>query len=134
MKNAIFEHLIKFDDIYFISKLIKNINKNFELVYNLKTERYLIVDANKKQICITFDHYPDSRVLDKLEQTKVENANKLFKEIETHNQKLEEQKNQSLQDLAYNQLNEVVNFATKTTYDLSQNQIRKIINTEVNYD
>ena len=58
----------------------------------------------------------------------------LFKEIETYNQKLEEQKNQSLQDLAYNQLNEVVNFATKTTYDLSQNQIRKIINTEVNYD
>ena len=134
MKNAFFKNLIKFNDIYFISEIIKEENKNYELFYNKLSKQYVIIDNSKKQTCITFNHYPDHRVLDKLDKTKIENARKLFKEIELNNQKIEQEKFATMQDLATSQLEEIISFASKTTCDLSKQQIKKIINTGVDYD
>lgn len=131
MKNAFFNELIKFNDVYFIHSLIKQINANYELYYNKNKMRYEVHDTSKpllNSLCVTTKNYPDQRLIDKLQETRIENIENIIKNIEIHNNKLEFEKQNKITSLAKEQLTEVIKYATqKPETTLSQASIRNII-------
>ena len=123
--------MVKFSDIYFIHSLIKQINANYELYYNKNKMRYEVHDTSKpllNSLCVTTKNYPDQRLIDKLQETRIENIENIIKNIEIHNNKLEFEKQNKIISLAKDQLTEVIKYATqKPETTLSQASIRNII-------
>ncbi len=134
MKNAVFSNLIEFEDIYFISQIIKKINNNYRLYFNTKENRYEVHDISKPRalsLCLASKIYPDERMILKLIKTRKENMNKLFRQIENENAKVLENHQCKICNIAKDQLSEVINYSlTKPTHDLSKEEIKKIINNE----
>jgi len=123
------KNLTLINDIFFISEQIKKINKNYRLFYNKNNNKYEVHNINNKEsFVISFDSYPNQNLIKKLKETSKENFEKLFKEIELYNKKLEEDKEQAKIDCAKNQLSEIFNYAEKSpTQNLSSKEIKKII-------
>ena len=106
-----FKNLISVNDIFFISEDLKKINKNFKLFFNTLHSRYEIHDISKhNSFVLSYNRYPDRKLITKLYQTKKENMVKLFQEIEKHNEKLEIDKQNKLIDESKQKLNEFVKF------------------------
>ena len=86
-------------DTYFISQRIKEIDKDYFIVFNTKTKHFEV--HNKRQApstyCIGLPFLElDERCLDKINETRVENIKKLLSEIEKQNQKIEEQNQKNM--------------------------------------
>jgi len=126
------KYLQKVNDVYFISSQIKEINPDLDLYFNISKNRYEL--HNRKEnpsLCLTFFHYPDYRLIEKLIKTSKDNINSLIKEIDQNNQKLELNKESNLLSKAQDQLKEVFKYAEKQgNENLSLNQIRTILGNE----
>ncbi len=76
-------------DPFNINKRIKQLNKNYYVVYNLQTKKYEIHNsAHKNSYCITVPYNQlDYRTIKVLKES--ENPTKIFEEIEKHNNVLD---------------------------------------------
>lgn len=117
------------NDIFFISERIKEINENYKLFYNKKLKRYEVHDfSNMLTLCVTYNKYPNDKLIKKLTLTKKENARRYIKEIEAENQKLEKENEMKILNNSLDKLNEVFHYAElNSTSDLSKEQIKYII-------
>lgn len=89
------------NDMFNISKRIKRINKNYCLVFNLKTKNYELYFKNgfsfERELVLNFD-FLDFRTIKKVIETRTRNLEKLIKKIEEENKKLEEKNIENLKD------------------------------------
>lgn len=79
-------------DNYFIAQRIKEIDYNYYIVFNTARKKFEI--HNKSQgnntYCLTVPYSTlDARTLDFVNETKIENIQKLMEKIEKNNKKLE---------------------------------------------
>ena len=123
------EYLEKVFDLLFLYKRVKEINPNFELCKNLKTGRFEVHNFSnfKDSLVITAPNL-DARLIDKLKETSADNAHKLFKRLDEENQKNEQKNLDNLVEDASNKLNEIAKYSFYKNEDLTEEQIKKIIN------
>jgi len=85
-------------DLYNISGRLKEIDKGYFIVYNTKKEKYEIHNAFNKRgtYCFTSPYKSlDNRTYDYCLKTRIENSDKLIREMEKQNENKEKQKNNS---------------------------------------
>lgn len=116
--------LIKiFQDVFDITNRIKEIDDGYYAVYNTTKSQYEI--HNKKQkfntFCITCDYGLDSRVIDKLRKTRIENLHKILAEMEAQNEMLEKQSKKAITDEASWKVREMFDYANKKEQDCDFN-------------
>jgi len=86
-------------DNFFIAERLKEIDKNYFLVFNSKSKKFEVHHKGQHEntFCLSLPFAElDNRTLDLVQKTRVENINKLIEEIEKENQKLETQKNKEI--------------------------------------
>ena len=122
--------LVEVKDMFFLYKRIKKINPNYVLLFNLKTKKYEVHDMLNRfdSKCLTISHNDLNAKLEyKLFVSRRENMKKLFLEIEENNKKLENREiNLALEKAKY-KTGEILRFANNSSRDLSQNEIKNII-------
>jgi len=78
-------------DLFNISKRIKKIDGGYFIAYSYKMRRFEVHNSRQRGgsfcLAVPFDRL-DARVLDLVKQTKSENADKIFKKIESDNERL----------------------------------------------
>lgn len=123
-----YSNLVKVNDVYFISEQIKLIDNNYELYYDYKTRKYIVLDKYLNEIVLSSEEYPSYQTIKRLHITKRENFLKLLNEIEENNLKIEESNNKRLFDKANEQITELVNYTNQKGYiDLTNTEVREII-------
>lgn len=83
------------NDCFNIAKRLKSIDKNYYIVFNKKLSRFEIHYKrllNSLELILPFERL-DKRTLDYVLRTRIENREKLIKEIDEYNEKLEKKKN-----------------------------------------
>lgn len=80
----------KYNDIFFTDKKIKHINSGYRLYFNEKNKKFYIINIHKNnEICYEFD-----TILKDIENilrfSNICNINKIIKNIEINNKKLED--------------------------------------------
>lgn len=79
------------NDVYFVLERLKEIDKKYLIFYNAKRKVFEI--HNKGQIggsyCLTVPYKTlDSRTIDLVKKTRVENSKKIFAEIDAENERI----------------------------------------------
>lgn len=93
-KNAhlMFPYLIYVkSDVMGISKSIKAIDKSFFVMFNPRTQRYEVHSSDQLDgtLCVEIPYDElDSRAVDYVQKTKIENLKKIMAEIEAENEKI----------------------------------------------
>ena len=89
-------------DVYFIAQRLRGIDNNYFVVYNTKTKKYEIHYSGQigGSFCLSLPYdVLDERAIEMVYKTKIENAKKLFNEIEKDNQlKIKKQQNQTVEN------------------------------------
>ena len=126
MKN---KYIIEINDVYFVSQLLQNFNKNFKIFYNTHLKQYEIHDTSLlNSFIISYKRYPDEGLICKLYQTSKENISKTMKAIDDMNEKISTAKNSLICDTSKEKMKEVISFATKKgDGNLSSTQIKNIL-------
>lgn len=96
-------------DTYFISERVKEIDKNYFLVFNTKSKKYEVHNKGQADntFCVGLPFMAiDERVIDLVQKTRVENINKLIEEIEKNNEKIEKQNKNTIKIKIQEVLNE----------------------------
>lgn len=119
-----FNHIKLYKDNYNIYNLIKKINSVYTLFYDIKNLRFLIVDSEKNEICLTAEKI-DSSVLLKLQKTRVENSKNIFDEIEINNAKIEEQSIKHIKQKTCDFAADYINLS-KRTNKISEIELKKL--------
>lgn len=100
--------LIKINtDNYFISERIKEIDKNYFLVFNTNLKKYEVHYKGQVEntFCVGLPFMTlDERTLSFVQKTKIENIEKIIKEIEKNNKNIENNN----KNLILNKLQEVI--------------------------
>ena len=124
-------YLQKINDVYFISKLIKKLNKNFELYFNIKNNMYEIYDNSNMNIVVTYKNYPDDKLIEKLLKTNQHNMKTLFNEIDEYNNKLTVNNEKQLINNTTDKINTIFNYFNKNPgKELTNIQIKNILEKE----
>lgn len=81
------------NDLFDISSRIKSINPAYKVYYNGQTDKFEVHDTSKPQgktlaFVVPYKEL-DARTLDFAQFTRVQNAEKIFAEVEEHNRKLQ---------------------------------------------
>ena len=87
--------LIEYKDIYGIYWRIKEIRKSYKLYLNRKTKKLELHDTNFGGKCMTFNMPINPSVLQKINATRIENSNSIFRKIDRFNSKKECQNTQN---------------------------------------
>lgn len=93
------------NDVYFILSRLKEIDENYQIFYN--TRRKVFEVHNKAQIgdsyCLTVPYgVLDSRLIELVRKTRVENSKKLFEEIDKQNEQIENKNKKEIVKYAEN--------------------------------
>lgn len=80
------------NDVYFVLSRLQKIDKNYQIFYN--TKRKVFEVHNKAQIGDSYSltvpyRVLDSRVVELVRKTRVENSKKIFAEIDAQNEKID---------------------------------------------
>lgn len=116
LKNAqmMFPFLIYIDsNNYDIPERIKEIEPHYFVMFNPRQQKFEIHNTNQlhSTYCLTVPFNElDSRTLDEVRRTRIENAKKLMAEIEAHNQKLELDRLKAAQDKVAWKANEIYKY------------------------
>lgn len=79
-----------YKDQFNLYNLIKKINPAYKLYFNKKYKKFIIINSDKNnEICKEFYLF-SGNILQDLRFSKIENSNNVFKFIDKHNQKLEQ--------------------------------------------
>lgn len=106
--------LIK-NDVFNIANRLKQINKNYFILYNKNTKKFEVHFKNLKstlQLIIPYK-FLDKRTVDLVQKSRIENNKKLLKELEEHNYKLEQNKTKKLQQELNFKVTETLNYIKK---------------------
>ena len=90
-------------DNLFIAKRLKQIDSNYFIVFNTKSQKYEVHHKGQTDntFCLSLPFCElDSRTLELVQKTRIENINKLIEEIDKENQRKETQKNKEILSLA----------------------------------
>lgn len=79
--------LIEYKDMYGIYHRIKEIRPSYKLFLNRKTHKVELHDTNFGGKCLTFSLPLNPSVIDKINATRIENANFIFRKIDEQNSK-----------------------------------------------
>ena len=129
-QNMFSAGLVKCENMYNLNERIKQINPNYELLFNQKTKRYEVHDISNLVCSKCLEILPcnlDARLIEKLYKTRKENMKKLFIEMELENRKLEEQNFDSVFEKSSDAMREIVSFASRTNKDLTRDEMKNII-------
>lgn len=109
-----------FENSFDIVRRLREIDPNYFVVFNTKTNGFEIHNSGQylSTFCLTVDGELDCRVLQKVLRTRAENAEKLLREIEDHNKKIEQEKLRVMEDETRFKLGEVYDYL-KTDKDLT---------------
>ena len=102
------------NDLFDISSRLKSINPSYSVYYNTQTDRFEVHDTSKTQgntlaFIVPYTEL-DARTLDFARYTRVENARKIFDEVEDHNRRLAKEQAQCAQQKLLSTME--VNYAT----------------------
>lgn len=123
------EYLENFYDLYNLYARIKEIDKNYNLVFNKKNKRAEVHNFNQKGTSFVMVANPlDARLILKLKQTRVENSAKFFKDIEEYNLNLQIKQQEQLLNKAKDINYEIANYSFVKNQNLTSEEIHKIIN------
>ena len=122
------KNFIKINDTFFISEEIKKINPNYDLFYNKNLKHFEVHDTSKSNsFVLSFNSYPNQNLILKLLKSKTKSATEIFNEIENNNKKILKHKQQQTMTKANDCLNEIFRFQEKQTSEISNLQIKNII-------
>lgn len=108
--------LIKINsDAFDIVNRLKEIDSNYFIVYNTFLKRYEVHNSGQfvNTFCLTVDGSLNCLVVDKVLKTRRQNIDKLLKQIEEYNKKIETEKQRKFKD--------EVRFKLSDTYSYLQN-------------
>lgn len=111
-------------DVFNIAKRIKQINKNYFIMFNTKSENFEVHNKSYKNtfcLCLPFKNL-DSRVITYV--LKSEKVEECFEEIEKNNSKLEKSKQNKIKDMVNYQLKEIYDYANKKATDFNGNAFK----------
>lgn len=83
------------DDLFHIAKRLRQIDSRYRVYFNRKYNRFEIHAQGAMQIALPFDRL-DERSVEYVRKTRVENLEKLMREIEADNERAEKQKQDEL--------------------------------------
>ena len=80
------------DDLFDIANRLKSVNNSYVLYFNTQNNRFEVHDGDKRRLefIVPYDEL-DARTVDYARYTRVENAKRVFDEMEAHNQRLEKE-------------------------------------------
>ena len=123
------EYLEKYRDIFDLRLRIKEIDKNYELVFNKKTKQVEVHDFTQRGDSFVARAFPlDARLINLLKQTRSSRVKEFFAEIDEFNRALIEKNNKQISQTAEDKLREIANYSFIKNRDLSQEEISKILN------
>ena len=79
--------LIEYKDLYGIYHRIKEIRPSYKLFLNRKTNKVELYDTNFGGKCMTFNLPILPNIIDKINSTRIENANVIFRKMQDNNSK-----------------------------------------------
>lgn len=118
MKNLIVH------DLFNIAKRLRQIDKKYFVLRNKKLHRFEIHYKGKNstlQLVLPYKNL-DKRTLDLVLKTRVENRQKLFRQMEENNQKLIKNSTKKLVDEASFKLKEMLSYCNKTSASVDFNK------------
>lgn len=121
-----FNNIYEYHDMFNYYQRIKKINKNYLLCFDNINKFFIILNtAKNNQICLKFNNFC-LNIEKILQKTKIENASKLFVEIDENNKKLV---NSNLKNAKNDMTNKILdlNSYCKRTNKILQSDIDKII-------
>ena len=83
------------DDLFHIARRLRQIDSRYRVYFNRKYKRFEIHSQGAMQIALPFDRL-DERSVEYVRKTRVENLEKLMREIEADNERAEKQKQDEL--------------------------------------
>lgn len=123
-------YLMKVNDIYGISRRIREVNSSYCLFLNLLTKKYEVHDLSNhfNSLCLTLEpHELNSTLIRKLHISKRENMKNYFIQIEENNKKIEAQQKQKLLNQTSDLTKEIFDYASHKNRDLSDVEIKNIV-------
>ena len=113
------------EDVFDIVERVKEIDQGYYIVYNTKKSRYEI--HNSKQVpstfCIVCPNGLDGSVITKLRKTRIENLDKLLKEMDETNAKNEINQKNKLKDEVSWKAKEIFDYAKSKDENLNFSDI-----------
>ena len=123
------EYLVVYKDVFFIYRRIKEIDRNYCLMFNLKNKCFEIHNFNQRGTSFVMTAEPlDSRLISKLVETRVENVNKLIQKLDGENERIKMQGKKTAINSANDRFFEIAKYSFNKNRDLSQEEIKKILN------
>ena len=101
-------------DVFNISDRIKEIDSDYFIVYNTKLKKYEVHNSsqNMNSYCLTCPYNSlDKRLLDYTQKTRIVNFDKIIKEIDENNLKIEKEVEDERVDRSKIMLNEIYKYA-----------------------
>jgi len=101
-------------DVFNIAKRLKLINAKYLLFFNKKLQQFEVFLQNgyEKEFCFSFkSQYLDCSLLEKVRANVYKDNDQLIKEIEEHNQKLEQADEQKVNDISSYKLHQIYKYA-----------------------
>ena len=106
--------LIKiFEDVFFITNRLKEIDENYFVVFNTQKKKFEVHSSKQKQsYCLTVPYKTlDQRTISLVLKTRKENFDKILKEIEEENAKIEKENKRKINAICEDKAKEIFSFA-----------------------
>lgn len=90
------------NDLFDIAYRVKEIDSNYYIVFNKIKKRFEVHNSGQKDsYCLTVPYDElDARTLDFVNKTKIENAEKLYREMDLHNEMVKKEECKKIFDKA----------------------------------
>lgn len=86
-----------YNDLYDVCDRVKEIHPDYEIYYDTTGKRYEVFAKGKLQVVCPYEKL-DARLIDYLYKTRIERLDKILKEIDDQNMKIEAAKEKELKD------------------------------------
>lgn len=86
-----------YNDLYDVCDRVKEIHPDYEIYYDTTGKRYEVFAKGKLQVVCPYEKL-DARLIDYLYKTRIERLDKILKEIDDRNLKIEAAKEKELKD------------------------------------
>ena len=86
---------VMINDVFFIEKRLKEISKDYYILFNLKTQKFEIHSKSQTSdsLCLVVPYEVlDERTITLVNKTKIENMKKIIEEIDSNNEKVKKEK------------------------------------------
>lgn len=107
------------NDAFNICERIKSINPHYYIVFNTKKHKFEVHNSKQysNSFCITCENGLNYSVIQKLRKTRIENLDKIVKEIELNNQAIERKAKEETLDNAQIKAREMFDYAKNRVDD-----------------